>query len=69
MSFVIRWDVPYGPAYVTNRSPNRKPYAQTPTDPDTKVWKTRGAAERFLQVKDPGFASQCVIEEIGNKEE
>lgn len=59
MSFVIRWRE-YG--YVTKRSPNRKPYASKASDPDVKVWKTEGAARRFLSLKGPLWAAGCVIE-------
>lgn len=61
MSFVVRWGT-YG--YVTKTSPNRKPYARTVTDPDTRTWQTRQAAERFLALKDPRWAAACVIEEV-----
>lgn len=64
MSFVIFWNCGRK-AYITNRSPNRKPYASTANDPDTKVWKTRAAALKFLSRKDPLYASNCTIEEIG----
>lgn len=64
MAFVIRWAT-YG--YVTKRQPNRKPYAQTASDSDVKTWQSRKAAERFLSLKDPTWASNCVIEERPEK--
>lgn len=57
--FVIRWT--HG-GYVTKRSPNRKPYASDKSDPDTKVWKTQAAAQRWLDKKDRLWAASCVIE-------
>lgn len=61
MKFVIRWHN-YG--YVTKRQSNKKPYAPTATDLNTKTWTTRGRAERFLSLKDPQWAAGCVIEEL-----
>lgn len=62
--FVINWQ--YRPgilAYVTKNNSNRKPYTSNPQDPDTKIWKTRKAAERYLSLKDRLWAADCVIEE------
>ena len=50
--------------YLTKRSPNYRPYVQNPKDKDCRSWKTREAAERFLKSRDPGFAAQCIIEEV-----
>jgi Tfp pilus assembly protein PilP len=61
MKFIIRWATC---GYVTKRSPNRKPYASSKTDPDVKTWLTRRAAERFLSLKDSDWANSCVIEEV-----
>lgn len=62
MIYVINWHCGLGNAYITKRQPNRKPYASSPYDPDVKTWKTRAGAERFLRLKDPGWASMCEIE-------
>jgi len=61
MTYVILWR-PGG--YVTKRQPNHKPYAEKATDLDTKTWKTREAAQRFLSLKDDIWASRCTIEEL-----
>lgn len=58
MAYVIRWGQ-YG--YVTRGQPNRKPYAQSPVDPETKTWKSMVTAERFLSLKDPLWAASCEI--------
>ena len=42
----------------------RTPY--TTDQGQAKVWKTRKGAERYLSLKDPGWASNCEIEENSN---
>ena len=64
VEYVIKWSK-WG--YVANLRSNRKPFTQDPSDPDTKTWKTYKAAERFLSLKDPLWASTCVIEERRKK--
>lgn len=61
MRFCIRW-LNYG--YVSNLHSNLKPYTQEKHDPATKTWMNRKNAERFLQLKDRKWASECVIEEL-----
>jgi len=58
-AYVIRWST-HG--YVAPTNVNYRPYVQNPKE--AKRWKTRKNAERFLSLKDPGWASTCVIEEI-----
>jgi hypothetical protein len=65
IKYVIRWSR-YG--YVTKRSPRYRPYASNSKDLDVKTWRTYMAAERFLSLKDPVWASQCVIEEVNTNE-
>lgn len=56
--WVIKWSN-YG--YVPkNRTTGYPSYSQ---DLRVKTWKTKKNAERYLSLKDPGFAASCVIEE------
>lgn len=62
--FVINWEWRSGvKCYVTKNFSGSKPYTNDPFDEDCKTWKTRKNAERFLSLKDEGWASKCVIEE------
>ena len=69
MRFCIKWcPAPGQGGYCTKRSPDRKPYAAKAQDPDVRQWASRQAAQRFLALKDSGFASCCVIEEVSRVE-
>jgi hypothetical protein len=64
MSFAIRWNWNPGQKgpFVRDIRSNRQPYTENAAE--AKRWKTRAAAERWLSLKDPGFASDCSIEEV-----
>jgi hypothetical protein len=42
------------PLYVTQRSPNHKPYVQHPADPRAKTWQSRRAAQAWCDKRRIG---------------
>lgn len=58
--FVIKWHT-YGYVAAGGLRSSR-PYTQDIKQ--AKTWKSRANAEKFLKLKDPGWASMCIIEEI-----
>lgn len=57
--FVILWKP--AAAYVRNTR-GKQPY--TTSLDQAKCWKTHKAAQRFLDLKDPAWASNCVIVQV-----
>jgi hypothetical protein len=50
--YVVKTNFGNGDCFVTKNNSNRKPYTFMVSDPDTKIWKTRSAAEKWANLRN-----------------